>query len=113
MQPMVDTLLVNETLRHMDAEARAPGAYSNAHLERMAIRKMFGEDGLASPTRCADAGGEPRGCFTASVAAAQDSPPWLRPVSAAASLAAITPRRQHAACWRLGVMAAREAPHGR
>ena len=47
MQSMVDTLLVNEMLRHMGAEVRAPGAYSNAHLERMAIREMFGEDGLA------------------------------------------------------------------
>lgn len=46
MRSIVDTLLVDETLRHLRADAQA-GAYSNMHLERVAIRHLFGARGLA------------------------------------------------------------------
>ena len=46
MHSMVDHLLVDETLRHLEAEGPS-GAYSNVHLERVAIRHLFGDRGLA------------------------------------------------------------------
>jgi hypothetical protein len=48
MRSIVENLLVGETLRHMPPEGGSgAGAYSNVHLERLAIRHLFGDQGLA------------------------------------------------------------------
>ncbi|GEM_PF-3993641 len=44
MRSIVETLLVDETLKHMPPEGGS-GAYTNAHLERVAIRHLFGQRG--------------------------------------------------------------------